>query len=194
MVPVRATPLVAAVAHSLADPDLSLRDVARLHGCALSYVVKISGAIGLTEALCASAPSTGDRLLMQGQIARERDLAAAAWAEWKVGLSLRGSLIAQPRPPRWFVEEELGFSVSEGPSLSWTCRSLARQNGVAVRALGREAPDRVTYPRDFERSHTPRARRKTQIAKTDRQRRAGTMAQLVTRALSRARESWECDE
>lgn len=50
-------------------------------------------------------------------------------------------------PPRWFVEEELGFALDQGPSLAWTQRVLALTNARALKALGHEAPLRVTYPK-----------------------------------------------
>lgn len=50
-------------------------------------------------------------------------------------------------PPRWFVDEELGFRLDQGPSLVWTQRVLALTNARAMRTLGVDAPTRFTYPR-----------------------------------------------
>lgn len=50
-------------------------------------------------------------------------------------------------PPRWFVEEELGFRLDSGPSLAWTQRVLALTNARAMRALAAEAPLKFTYPK-----------------------------------------------
>lgn len=89
---------------------------------------------------------------------RDDELAGAAWLEWRVNAGYDGRAPDELplRPPAWFVREELGYAFEHGPSLTWTCRTLAKTNRAAVRRLGREAPRRVTYPIDFKQGR-PRA-------------------------------------
>lgn len=100
----------------------------------------------------------------------ERDLIRAAWREWRDSRSWCGLSpdSVEVDPPRWFVQEELGFHFDSGPSLMWTCTTLAKANRAALTQLGTAAPDRVTYPRDFDRD--PRRRQhhrvKTAAART----------------------------
>jgi hypothetical protein len=65
------------------------------------------------------------------------------------------------RPPRWFIQEEIGCRFDAGPSLMWNCTTLARTNRAALKQLGTAAPDRVTYPKDFS---DPRGARRLTIA------------------------------
>jgi hypothetical protein len=125
---------------------------------------------------------------MQGrEQLHERDLTQAAWLEWKVGLSDRGVMVAQPRPPKWFVDEECGFGSGEGPSLRWTCSDLARSNSLALARLPRDdRPDRVTYPRDFEDKRRPARARRERPRRWDRRERAAAAARLIASALGRA--------
>ncbi len=102
---------------------------------------------------------------VRGEIS-ERDLVLRAWREFQESLArgcpglgpddgrpagVNESLHAMPNPPRWFVDEELGFRLDCGPSLRWTCESLARANRAALKLLaesGEGPPARVTWPRD----------------------------------------------
>lgn len=82
----------------------------------------------------------------------DEDLIRAAWREWQECASFHGAFVFYAgRPPRWFIEEELGFSVGGAPSLGETCRGLAATNRAHLRALAPEdRPARVTYPRRVE--------------------------------------------
>lgn len=168
-----------AIARSFTNPNLTLRNIAELHDTSLSYVQEILKRLSLCT-------SVGPQK-MEG--IGERSLSRTAWREYKDALSYRGVMIASPHPPRWFVDEELGFSIAEGPSLRWTCTSLEKQNWAALRTLGKDAPIRVTYPKDFDAKRVPRAKRRPvtrrRYSSTER---ALTLAQRVDRELTRVKE------
>lgn len=90
------------------------------------------------------------------------------------------------RPPRWFVQDELGFALDAGPSISWTCRTLDRQNRLALRQLGRDAPKKVSYPFNFILDSRAR-RRPSKASYTSRLERGESLSQLLERALARFR-------
>lgn len=97
----------------------------------------------------------------------ERLLIRAAFLEWRVaksystgstveveprkprGRQIIGPLFSASWPPARFVREELGFAIEHGPSLAWTCKTLAKTNRDALKMLLRDdVPLRVTYPRN----------------------------------------------
>lgn len=121
------------------------------------------------------------------EIAQQR-LISAAWFEWRTCLRSIGLEDSGPtpspddfevRPPRWFILLELGYHVEHGPDLRRTCSQLARMNRDALLALDPDdAPDKVTYPRDFidPRSLTrgPRTRREATATPRGRRRSRGS--------------------
>jgi hypothetical protein len=98
-------------------------------------------------------------------------------------------------PPAWFVREELGFAFEHGPSLMWTCQSLAIANARALKRLAREdVPDRVTYPRDFidprkRMTRDPRARRNPKPIAADGSRGA-SLSQQIESEFARLRQRY----
>lgn len=91
----------------------------------------------------------------------ERQLILAAYLEWRVAkaystgstieiepreTNVRNPMLSSSWPPSKFVREELGYGPGSGPSLSWTCRVLAKHNRDAVKVLGSEAPWKYQWP------------------------------------------------
>lgn len=80
-------------------------------------------------------------------------LIVAAWRELQECASWQGDpsryATFSRRPPAWFVQFELGFSLGpgDGPSLSWTCDTLKRHNRLALAATG---GGRATYPKEHK--------------------------------------------
>jgi hypothetical protein len=111
------------------------------------------------------------------------DLISFAWREWRDNASYRGQALdsLEVDPPKWFKLVECGFALDAGPSLRWTCESLARATRAALKMLGRDAPLKITYPKDFTRD--PRARRRHPTRA--RQPRAETTSQVIAGALAR---------
>lgn len=102
---------------------------------------------------------------MGGAEIREHDLVREAWREFRASAGYsQGRTIEHlgDRPPRWFVDEELGFGPEHWPSLMATCRGLTRQNALAVERLLKLGgpPRRVTYPANFRDPRDRRGKRR----------------------------------
>ncbi len=106
-------------------------------------------------------------------------LVAAAWLEWRLGATTRGVAMdcLDVDPPGWFAREELGFAFEHGPSLMWTCKTLATANLRALKQLGRESPIRVSYPVGLKLpTREPPPRREAAKPRAKRRRRGGGLA------------------
>lgn len=97
-------------------------------------------------------------------------LIAAAWREYQVAAGFRGEYLVHfgDEPPAWFRLRECGMAIEHGPSLRWTCETLAKQNRAALAQLGADAPTKVTYPTDLDRSRLRGGRSKKNTKRTDR--------------------------
>ena len=70
-----------------------------------------------------------------------------AWREWKTSRAYRHAdeeLFARARPPRWFIDSELGFGLGQGPSIAYTAAVLEQSNRRALKLLGDKR--RPSYP------------------------------------------------
>lgn len=88
-----------------------------------------------------------------------RRITIEAWHEWKEAKSVQGAsdtLLGTARPPRAWVDDELGFGAGQGPSLQVTMLRLDAGSRIVARA---RRPVATTSRRESAEARSARLRR-----------------------------------
>jgi hypothetical protein len=93
---------------------------------------------------------------MRNELPSRREVIRAAWFEYKVTKAVADlatePMLAAERPPRAFVDIELGFGFAEGPSLMATLDDVSRASAHGYRLRGDRTRERVTQTRPKQRA------------------------------------------